>query len=312
MICLSFNNSKIEYNNNGEYLGQKTSKELGSMFWTYGYQEKKLDFKKLHLMINSDYRVYSAGIFTDGYRKTDHWVSQDLLILDVDNDGNEDDMSLQEAYKAMSGFKCLISTTASHQKGKIIGNREVPPSDRYRIIIALTEKISCTAQEYTDAMKLLLNNMFPFADKKCSDPARFYFGASNAEYKYFDGELFDFSEIVIRSKSAIKTKQKIVPMEYKEYTGDNLIDDFNKGNDIRVLLTRYGYIQRGDRFVSPDSSTGDAGVVIYDGEKGDTMAYSHHSSDGWDRAMDSFGIYALKEHGGDMSRAALSLKGQTG
>jgi hypothetical protein len=231
------------------------------------------------------------------------------LILDVDNDGNEDDMPLQEAYRAMSGFKCLIKTTASHQKGKKIGNREVPPSDRYRIIIALKDKVTCTSQEYTAAMKLLLNNMFPFADKKCSDPARFYFGASNAEYRYFDGELFDFNEIVARAKSAASTTRKIVPLDYKEYEGDNLIDDFNKKNDIRSLLSRYGYIQRGDRFVSPDSSTGDAGVVIYEGEKGDTMAYSHHSSDGWDKAMDSFGIYALKEYGGDISKAAQSLKG---
>ena len=305
---ITFNNTVINYDKYGNYVSQQTSKEAASMFWTYGYKTLEIDFEKLYLMVNSDYRCYSAGHFIDGYRKADNWTGQDLFILDIDNDGNEDELTLKEAYSVFKQYKCLITTTSSHQKGKTIGNREVAPSDRYRVIIKMKNKTTCNKDEYSLAMRLLLDNMFPFADKKCSDPARFYFGSSKAEYRYFEGELLDFDNAVRMAKVSRAATKKIVPIENKEYEGENIIDAFNNNNDINAMLERYGYKKRGDRYISPNSSTGDAGVVIYEGERGDQMAYSHHSSDGWDRPMDCFGLYALKEHNGNLSSAARSLK----
>lgn len=83
----------------------------------------------------------------------------------------------------------------------------------------------------------------------------------------------------------------------------SVIDGFNAANDIHATLERYGYKRcgRSDRYLSPNSTSGLAGVVVFE----DDRAYSHHASDPFDSAhtFDAFDLYAQYEHGGAVAKA---------
>lgn len=82
----------------------------------------------------------------------------------------------------------------------------------------------------------------------------------------------------------------------------SVIDAFNAAHDMHELLVRYGHkpTRRG-RYLSPNSSSGIAGVVLLD----DQRAYSHHASDPFDPAhtFDAFDLWCHYEHMGDVSKA---------
>jgi len=148
--------------------------------WKKGFEVREIPFDNLHYMVNSDYRIYSAGVFKDGVATDDNWLEQDLLILDID-----DGLTILEALTTFKGYKALITTTKSHQVDK-----NGTTCDRFRVIIPLKETLCCTKEEYKDAMKFILGSKYPFADNKCKDPSRIYFGKSNAEYYYTNGDMF--------------------------------------------------------------------------------------------------------------------------
>lgn len=83
----------------------------------------------------------------------------------------------------------------------------------------------------------------------------------------------------------------------------SVIDGFNAANDIHATLEKYGYRRCGkaNRYLSPNSKSGLAGVVVFDGDR----AYSHHASDPFDSAhtFDAFDLFAQYEHGGDVLKA---------
>jgi hypothetical protein len=82
----------------------------------------------------------------------------------------------------------------------------------------------------------------------------------------------------------------------------SVIDAFNDAHDMHELLVRFGYkpTRRG-RYLSPNSTSGLAGVVLFD----DARAYSHHASDPFDSAhtFDAFDLWCYYEHMGDVSKA---------
>ena len=84
--------------------------------------------------------------------------------------------------------------------------------------------------------------------------------------------------------------------------GTSIIDAFNDAHDMRDKLIQNGYKPVGkDRFLSPNSSSGLAGVVLFE----DGRAYSHHASDPFDNAhtFDAFDVWCQYVHLGDVSKA---------
>jgi putative DNA primase/helicase len=82
----------------------------------------------------------------------------------------------------------------------------------------------------------------------------------------------------------------------RDYTGPSVIEAFNAAHDIGQILERHGYVRRGKRFASPETSHG-AGVVLLD----DGRVFCHHQGDPLhgEHALDAFDIYRVLEHGGD-------------
>jgi hypothetical protein len=84
---------------------------------------------------------------------------------------------------------------------------------------------------------------------------------------------------------------------------DDIIGAFNQSNNIETLLTRYGYKRTaGGRYLSPYSTTGLAGVVVFPSEN---RIFSHHGSDPFDtsHSLDAFDLYCHFDHGGDVTSA---------
>lgn len=88
---------------------------------------------------------------------------------------------------------------------------------------------------------------------------------------------------------------------------NGIIQQFNIKYSVHDLLSRHGYIQKEkDRYLSPFSSTGLAGVIVFP----DGRAFSHHASDPWacEHSLDAFDLFCQLEHGANMSAAINEAK----
>lgn len=94
------------------------------------------------------------------------------------------------------------------------------------------------------------------------------------------------------------------PPKPRPVTGErtSVIDAFNDAHDIREILARFGYKKTGrDRYLSPNSTSGLAGVVVFENGR----AFSHHASDPFDsaHAFDAFDVWCQYAHMGDTTKA---------
>ena len=101
-----------------------------------------------------------------------------------------------------------------------------------------------------------------------------------------------------------KTKPQIqAPLRKRiQSEATSVIDAYNAAHAMAQLLPQYGYRQTAkDRFLSPNSKSGLAGVILF----GDGTAYSHHGSDPFDSAhsFDCFDLYTHCEHAGNTREA---------
>jgi putative DNA primase/helicase len=89
-------------------------------------------------------------------------------------------------------------------------------------------------------------------------------------------------------------------------------DRFNADNSVADVLTRYGWKPAkmesgGPGWTRPGKDTGTSGVLL--DKTGNFYVWSSNASPlEAGRSYDAFGLYAAYEHGGDLSRAARSLK----
>lgn len=92
----------------------------------------------------------------------------------------------------------------------------------------------------------------------------------------------------------------------------SVIDAYEQAHDIETALAQYGYRKQGKRWLSPHSSTGLAGVVIFDGK-----AWIHHASDPLcsdesGQLVGAFDLFRYYDHGGDMTKAVKAAAAELG
>lgn len=112
------------------------------------------------------------------------------------------------------------------------------------------------------------------------------------------------TEVLRAEKDAAQAKQarfRPSPLSGRE----SVIEAFNREHQVEEILEASGYKQRGKKWVSPNSHSGQAGVIVRNGK-----AFSHHSDALGDHFWhDPFDLYAKLQHGGDKRLAAQSLRG---
>lgn len=173
-----------------------------------------VEFSDIPEMIMSGY-AYASAKFQDNHRLDDKYEGEeDVLILDID-----EMVSLEQAQIIFKKYTNFIITSKSHQKEK---NGTV--CDRYRVFLKLSETLSCP-EIRLDFIASIFDN-FPFVDKKCKNPSRFYFASpDDAEVFYNEG----------RDIPIIKTK--LPEMDEKRKTLSNEDDYTPKGIYVFSELT---------------------------------------------------------------------------
>lgn len=92
----------------------------------------------------------------------------------------------------------------------------------------------------------------------------------------------------------------------RQENGSNVIQAFNDAHDLRMTLERYGYSRKGkSRYLSPHTSTGLPGVVLFPDER---RCFIHHASDPLcsdesGQPVNPFDLFCYYEHNNDASKA---------
>jgi hypothetical protein len=139
---------------------------------------------------------------------------------------------------------------------------------------------------------------------------------------YLDGKIFEIETALKwqREQTSLDAQIDLLKIALPHNQSSNTITDFNEQHGLewmRAQLASMGYKfshydKRHDayRYVSPTSSTGTAGVLLFRGSRGDWITYSHHGSHDplSEKVMDPFAIYSLVNFSGDNSAALRSLQ----
>ncbi len=99
-----------------------------------------------------------------------------------------------------------------------------------------------------------------------------------------------------------------------EPRGDSVIDAYNTAHGIEDHLSRYGYRKQGKRWLSPHSTTGLPGVIVWPEAN---KCYIHHASDPLcsdesGQPVAPFDLLTYYDHGGDMKKAAKAAADELG
>ncbi len=94
----------------------------------------------------------------------------------------------------------------------------------------------------------------------------------------------------------------LTPLRTCDGEHSDVIGQFCEAHDLRTMLEHYGYVRKGRRYLAPTSSTGLAGVTLFEGE---THCFSHHASDPLNdgHRHDAFDLFCRFEHHGDVTAA---------
>lgn len=146
------------------------------------------NFKQLCAVIcDQSNKAYSFSIYKDNYRNKKNFKSMRCLGLDIDNDKNGQQMSLEDAKEVFKDYKCIIATTRSHQKEK-----NGLTVDRFRVILFFENDV-------TDAKEFIrtwydLKSKFPAMDPACKDESRYWFPSKEVVFVQKKGKYVEIPD----------------------------------------------------------------------------------------------------------------------
>jgi hypothetical protein len=118
------------------------------------------------------------------------------------------------------------------------------------------------------------------------------------EWDKFKKELVDACPWCEKKKISPPSKTRMLGK-----TSEDVIGTFNANNNVEDLLEKYNYKRTpGGRYLSPYSTSGIAGVIVF---KNENKIFSHHGSDPFDtsHSLDAFDLFSHFEHNGDITSA---------
>lgn len=124
--------------------------------------------------------------FKNNYRKTDNFVSANVVTLDCDNDHSDDEKDWIYPKDVASRFPnvpCLVYTSRNYMKQK--GGK----SPRPRFHVAFPVRDFVNVDEYAEFTKKV-QKTFPFFDDNALDGARFFYGNPETEVTILEGTTF--------------------------------------------------------------------------------------------------------------------------
>lgn len=267
---------------------------------------------------------YSA----DGKQKADALDAMyHAVVVDHDHDdlGRDEIQCLYDSF----GVPFLAYTTTTHQRPD---NHSVV-ANRWRVVIPLAAPVD--AKQYqqlaqgiaqrlgTDAAQARTQQVF-FAPNKADETAPYEFidcttqpflNADDRQHPFVVNAIAGWQEIQ-RDKAAKAQSAKAKPRKPMDATQGSIIERVIQSHSLRDVLESNGYKRDGGDYLSPTSSSGNAGVHILERD-GKEVCYSHHGDtdplsamNNNGHALDVFDVLVILEHHGDMSAAVKVLANQ--
>ena len=128
---------------------------------------------------------YVGAEYDKNTRSNKNFISSDCLMLDCDNDHSEDPalwVDVEMVKEWFPNVNMMIHFSKSHMKEK--NGKAARPKFHILFPISLVADI-----EMYKALKVQVNNYFPFFDTNAVDSARFFFGTINPEVEIVKGKL---------------------------------------------------------------------------------------------------------------------------
>ena len=139
---------------------------------------------------------------------------------------------------------------------------------------------------------------------------------------HLDGEIFNIDTAVSWQRESAQQNEIIDKIKHTapQPVTSTTISQFNEQHGLewmRAQLASMGYRfshydKRNDayRYLAPTSETGTAGVMLFKGNRGDWVTYSHHGAHDplSQKVVDPFALYAIANFSGDNSAAIRSIQ----
>jgi putative DNA primase/helicase len=299
--------------------------------------------------------VFSS--FRDSHRCADDVLEISALALDIEakTEGRkatkaepewievigEAPPPLQEIRACVEAEKwaSVAHTTYKHHDPRI---RPHDCSDRFRLILPLAKPL-CRGNKSTEELKEDYEALVTGAAARlgllgCLDPAsytlaQFFYEPPRVpqeradQYECFEtlGQPLDTEALLAEGKALLvaqdntdTTGNGVATSGQGNHHGNSVIAEFNAAHDVREILKQHGYVPVGARFLSPISTSGEAGIVILPPKTPDSTQriFCHHKNDplgdpemtGKTYALDAFDVYRILEHEGDIKAAAAAAR----
>lgn len=278
------------------------------------------------LMLAEPIAMVNASGETYARRRKEYVKRRSLLGLDIELNSKTGEVpppfAVAIEFLEELGVAYAAWTTHSHRED----------SPRYRIVVPISPDLELATPEAPRffADKLALAGVLD--QSKLTETALFYLprhlsDQPQNEIRYkLRGKLLDdgffaemFAEIAERVRQEREARAKL-QAEFAERSSkfggaannaEQLFEAVARDHSITDLLKKHGYKQDArdaERFVPPNSSTGQAGVCVLR-DKGKELVYSFNDScplaDG--KAHDAFDVLATFEYGGDRKKAFREL-----
>lgn len=132
---------------------------------------------------------YSMGVFKDNYRNKKNFIEAQAIAIDVDNDGPNDNYTIEEATEVFADYRHIICPSKSHRIDK---NGKV--ADRFRVILFLNETVT-DAKDFQATWKKIYE-FYPAADRACKDASRFFYPSPSVHSLNDKGKEWEVSQYV--------------------------------------------------------------------------------------------------------------------
>ena len=168
---------------------------------------KNFATKKILININELTEVlksdWAAIVWVDGLRDAGHFLSAQIIVLDIDNESDINNLNLDKAQEILekSGLLHVVALSRNHQKPK--HDRVV---DRFRILLFLEEPIKSleTYKSYYNS----LTDLLPFIDQATKDGARQWYATPEIVSFNLENGYFLKQELI---NNVVKSKKDKLP-----------------------------------------------------------------------------------------------------
>ncbi len=253
------------------------------------------------------------GTFSKPWRNRENVLSVTAIAYDLEQQAGGPAIPAPAAIAADLhglGLAFVVWTTYSDR----------PDARRIRVVLPIEDGLApeLLRATYPLPLKYLPIISTDMLDATCAEPARMMIlpavpadRAASYECYHGAGDWLQGASLALAATEVLRAEKDAAAAKQARFRPgplsgrESVIVAFNRNHPVEEILEAGGYKRRGKKWVSPNSHSGQAGVIVRNGK-----AFSHHADALGDHFWhDPFDLYAKLQHGGDKRLAVQSLRG---